>query len=441
MRHAQRPTTGPGRSSAWVVALATAGLLGAACRDIVTDDVVDAQGALCDRLRACDLEGCREVTRFFETSEGKEVDAYLREFAAQGCDQGCGAAPLCIDIPPICVDIGQPCDVDSPYFCCDATKGSTTCKADVEGGDGRCCKGPGLPCEESAECCALDDGQRLRCEEAPSAARGQTTCGGVPACIPFEEACSENAECCSRSCVDGLCDRISCVPTGGSCGGGDVCCSAAEVCGEGGVCAPPPRCTGEPNEPADCPCVDNGDPCDMAMPWSCCSDQCMVTLAGDAFCGEEGCFPIGADCASDDQCQCGGERPDGACLEIASGDGGSQRACFELGCESDASESCAADRPCCAGLSCVIDPGDDEGTCLRQCSATECEGRSPQSFGTAITPTEELAGDEDAACLAAAACASAICEFDDYCCCFTWDPVCVGHAKDLAASGDTNCEP
>ena len=81
-------------AAAWIVAAATSASLGVACRDIVTDDVVDAEAELCGRLDACGLAGCDEVRDFFLTDDPDGNDLLLGLFEGQRCADGCGDAPI-----------------------------------------------------------------------------------------------------------------------------------------------------------------------------------------------------------------------------------------------------------------------------------------------------------------------------------------------------------
>jgi hypothetical protein len=436
------------RSAAWLVLASATALLGASCREMITDDVVDAEATYCDRLAACGLSGCEDVRGFFDAEEeGELVDAFLRVFAAEDCETGCGAAPICLDFPSLCVPPGEACDPASPYRCCGASVGESTCRAtnDVEDeNEAECCRPPGVVCVEDGDCCPTETDAVLVCTPPRGAPEGTPpTCGGVPPCTPFEEPCDAYADCCSRTCVEGSCGRVTCVPSGSACAGGDRCCSAAEAC-EGGTCRKPEVCPDD-----GCGCIPDQLPCDPGSPDDCCSDQCVATVTGQTFCGSPTCLPLGADCGDDVQCTCGGTRPDGACVEVATSELGDQKTCVQFSCEPQPEGACGPDRPCCAGLSCIPESDGEaaSGRCQQACEASQCMGRSPQAFGVAIPRAEDRGPRPDEvddptwdACVAASECATLVCEADPFCCCFRWDQFCVDAAVELAGTFEA-CGP
>jgi hypothetical protein len=427
----------PGRHVAWPLAAAACALLAGACRDLVTDEVIDAEARLCAQLTACDIDGCGDVSTFFASGDDPSVDMFLGEFVARGCDGGCGDAPLCLDFPGICRGPGQPCTTDAA--CCGSTGREARCQPLPEEGSAQgaraCCVGLGVACLADEDCCALDGGQPVECTHPEGAARGVLTCGGAPPCDTLGEACTTGDECCSGTCVDGACDRVRCVQTGARCEAGDTCCSASEQC-VGGTCQAPPECPGD-----GCPCGEKDDACTPGASGTCCDALlCVPTGSGGATCASPDCLPFGADCASDDACRCGGARPGAACLEVASGGAGAQRTCQPLACEPVEGNPCGAGRSCCAsaGLECSAGAGD-LGTCVPACEPSSCE-RDPFAFGPPITPESRL--DEPtpgSVCAASAACAEAVCELDPYCCCFLWDEICVAAAEALSAEVDPVC--
>lgn len=429
----------PSLIGAWLVAAAVTAALGTACRDIVTDDVTDAEAELCGRLDACGLDGCPQVRSFFAAATAVDADALLTKFAEERCADGCGDAPICLDLPGLCTPPGGPCTSD--VLCCDASGGEARCqvaRGDVEdgaggaaaqGASGLCCRGLGVRCIDDAECCELESGEAPSCRPPDGERGAPATCGGVPACLTLGEGCAEDAQCCSRSCEGGACVRIRCVESGAPCADGDTCCSESERC-EGGICRTPAECPGDP----DCPCGGQGATCTPEAEGTCCPDlYCVTTLDGASECASTDCLPLGADCASDEDCQCKGERPEVVCLEIAAGGVGAPKACQVLPCEAAEGAACGPGRPCCAsyGLACDAEPGS-EGVCKPQCEPTSCH--SPLSYGPPITPLEGPVEPTDE-CMQHAACASAVCEVDPYCCCFLWDEICVEQAKTIGAAG------
>ena len=424
-------------AAAWIVAAATSASLGVACRDIVTDDVVDAEAELCGRLDACGLAGCDEVRDFFLTDDPDGNDLLLGLFEGQRCADGCGDAPICLDVPGLCTPPGDTCTTD--ILCCGASQGEARCQpvrsssGDGGGGepaDGLCCRGLGVPCTEDLECCQLDSGEPLTCRRPPGDALNIKTCGGAPACTLLGLACEEDAECCSRSCEGGKCDRVRCVESGGGCVvGEDTCCSASDQCLEG-RCQPPPECPGDPG----CPCGERGGTCTPDEEGTCCDGLlCVTTQDGGAACASTDCLPVGADCATDEDCNCQGTKPENVCLDVTAAGVGAPKSCQILPCESEEGGACGDDRPCCAssGLACDAAPGES-GVCAPRCEPTACH--SAFSYGPPIPPLDET-DPSGAACPESAACAAAICAEDPYCCCFLWDEICIEQAQTDADAG------
>lgn len=394
-----------------------------ACRDVVTDDVVDVSSTLCDTLAACGLAvGCDPVGRYFDEASPTEVDDFLRYFGDVGCEEGCGLAPLCLDYPNICERPAPdgPCTTDAQ--CCGATTGEGQCDLDA----GRCCRGLGVPCQEDAECCAVD-GKPVTCTEEGAVEDGeqpQRTCGGLPACGLFQQGCRSGADCCSGACVDGSCGRVTCVETGAKCQSGDECCEEGQSCREGICQGPPPNVCDPPEARANLCCAPEGGECSPpgsgGSALACCGSEaaCLATPDGTTVCSPTGCVPTGALCLFDEQCCPGEGSINAACLLVA-GTGG-LRICQDLACEPDIGDPC--DGNCCAGLSC----GED-GTCEQACEATDCH--PPQQVGAAIDAEQCRArGEEDRAI-----CAEQICEEDPFCCCFQWDAGCVERASAIPA--------
>ncbi len=269
-----------GRLIGAAVAVGAIALSPTACRDVVTDDAVDVQTALCDTLAACGLDrGCPPVEVFFENADPKEVDEYLARFGDLGCADGCGAAPLCLDLQNICKPPGfdnSTCAID--VECCGSTSGAGRCDADA----GLCCRDLGVPCERDEECCALDGSTVLCAHEGavPVGQKAQRTCGGLPACGLLSEACVDGSDCCSGLCDEGECARITCVGPGDKCQTGDACCEEGQTCREGICQGPPPDECLEPEKNEALCCASDGGPCAGE------GEVGGLTCCGDGLCAE-----------------------------------------------------------------------------------------------------------------------------------------------------------
>lgn len=424
--------------AAWLLVSAASALIAGACRDLVTDDVVDAETQLCGRLEACAIPGCDRVETFFASARDDRVDVLLATFEAFGCDAGCADAPICLDLDGICSPPGESCETDA--LCCGASGGEARCGAVVRSGErveATCCAGLGVPCTRNDDCCALEDGRPMLCELPEGG--DVRTCGGAPACSLLGSPCVEGAECCSGTCEDGVCDRIRCVPSGAPCVEGEDCCNGSEEC-NGVVCTTPVNCDIERRE--ECPCGLADQPCTPGAPNACCvAEDVCVPVDDGAVCAPASCLPVGGECVADETCRCGGERPNAVCLAIASTGDGVKRTCQVLACTLGEGGPCDDEQRCCAssGLVCDAEPGA-MGSCVRDCEPSSCE-RDPFLFGPPITPLDLLDPSDqgDAACVAVATCAEAVCAEDAYCCCQLWDEFCVEAAEDIAKTNAGAC--
>lgn len=187
------------------------------------------------------------------------------------------------------------------------------------------CKGLGTPCGAAADCCSF------------SCVAG--VCSTARACKERNEDCSTSAECCAAECKDGRCDtdRIdeSCRPTGEACdgGGGGDCCGICNVATD--TCDPGPGA-----------CRAVGAPCSTGP--DCCGGACIAGPDSIQRCGAS-CVPSGGTCASQSDC-C-----DGGCV-------GSPGVCVAKSavCLPDGN-TCSTPAQCCSGQ-CLA------GTCRTDCN-------------------------------------------------------------------------
>jgi len=422
------------RAAALLVAVGSFAAAAASCRDIVTNDVVDAEAALCDGFEACGLaaRACRRVETFFEQNDEATWESYLAYYQLWDCGEGCGSVDICLDFPQLCTSFSEPCK--SGFDCCFASSGVASC-SDA----GLCCVTLGVPCETASDCCALEtDGSAVQCfARTPEATR---TCGGVTQCAYPGDECSDETVCCGR----GICDGSTCVPStcvdhGDPCKGAE-CCIKSDVCDD--TCQARGNCETDPK--AEGCCGSAQQPCTVGNPGGdveCCGGltcRTLVSSSVNGICVDDGqCGPLGIACTSDDEC-CENGADEIHCLGIGFDSAAEDaRFCQKIRCQLDVGERCTTELQCCAGLTCSADE-DGSSTCKKPCDPASCH--DVRSFGQPIDLTlEELGcepGSDDPTCndgctLPAfqAECVAEICAIDDFCCCAEWDPVCIDKAR------------
>lgn len=141
-------------------------------------------------------------------------------------------------------------------------------------------------------------------------------------CAPLGSACDPpGVECCNGACADVGLDEPVCVSPGGYCAlGGGACVTALDCCSLScveGLCQSSGECASQ-----GAACEGNAD---------CCSNNCNAGACGP---GRGGCIDAGKSCTDDHGC-CSGNCSNGACM-------GSGPACLATG------EGCAADAECCS---------------------------------------------------------------------------------------------
>lgn len=192
-------------------------------------------------------------------------------------------------------------------------------------------------CRDNGETCNDDCCEGLEC------------LSGV-CCSPDGNSCSSNAECCSASCINGLCGQ--CADIGGSCGSNSDCCTGLSC--DASTCK---DCTQGTS------CSVDGDCCSG---FRCESGSCEVNPCppGENFCndpGEPDNCPIGQVCAPDcESCTCPADAP-------CSTPGGSEGCADPLVCAEDCS-GCV----CPLGAACDV-PGEMGGCGLGEVCNDLCE--------------------------------------------------------------------
>jgi uncharacterized protein (TIGR03382 family) len=349
-------------------------------------------GICCDRVcngacEACDLPGvtgtCSPVAA--GNPGAPSCAPYVCSGATGTCpgtcsnDTHCVADHFCDTASSTCVPrrpLGQPCT--GPNQCA-----SNFCV------DGVCCDGT---CDGPCEACNLP-GSVGTCTVTPAGTPGQPSCapylcdgtgstcpGGCTTdaqCVtghfcdagvckprrPNGSTCTEERECASAFCVDGVCCDTACT--------GD--CAACDLPGKEGTCSPVPP--GDPGTPACTPYVCTGN---LDCPTTCTSSlQC----APGFHCEEGQCRPgrpIGEGCSQDSDCD-SGLCVDGVCCDTA----------CTGGCE-------ACNLPGLAGT-CSTVPA---GTQMPACGAVLCDGRSTECLASC---------NDDGACAADFVCEGGAC--------------------------------
>jgi hypothetical protein len=282
----------------------------------------------------------------------------LEEGSSKGlCCTPTGTRPAVCD--GVCTDLAE-----DPNNCAQCGR---VCREGVPCSFSFCCNGRGGFCRSDFECCGFDDrcvSDRCCSLEGTSCSVADDCCSGrcesgVCACAGATETCSVETDCCGRddlSCTDGRC----CAPSGGICGSDDQCCSGSCLDGlcaecEGGVCC---RSIGSCTDGPDCCsglCVDGS--CTCIEPGNACSTD--AECCGDAPCrGGVCCIAAPNTCSDNAQCCSGVCDPEFDICACARGgqtcaDDGD---CCELDCEGGvcacggSGAFCVTDDECCSGL-------------------------------------------------------------------------------------------
>ncbi|MBF5044048.1 hypothetical protein FGE12_16740 [Aggregicoccus sp. 17bor-14] len=168
----------------------------------------------------------------------------------------------------------------------------------------------------------------------------------VPVCKSTGSACTANADCCTRSCVNGACQNTAngglCKPLGDSCGAGTDCCST--------------NCIGSKCVAADPACRTTNDVCLKNA--DCCSGQCTRNDGTAGACiattGGTSCGVGGTPCTSGNNC----------CSKVCADTGTGVEACQRVsGCQV-AGDYCNADSACCGGIpNGSVDCGNTNNRC------------------------------------------------------------------------------
>jgi hypothetical protein len=249
------------------------------------------------------------------------------------------------------------------------------------------CGTTGDACTTDAQCCSrLCDVPTQRCVSAmfncaPTGAGCKTptdccslhcntssTCDAA-ACVGDAQTCVVDRDCCSGSCLGGICQTLNanCKTAGNACNGGAECCST--VCNNH-VCSL-----------RGSYCAQSGDVCYRDT--DCCIGSCALAPGGVVgTCGANGTCAVGGTA-----CNSCGTCCSGVCAPF--GSLGSMICTASTGCRT-AGDSCVSASDCCGGAGSGV-PGDGNGSCapvagasLGHCSNQGCapEGTTCHNAGS-----------------------------------------------------------
>lgn len=220
-----------------------------------------------------------------------------------------------------CVPTSSACNPTADTCC------SGVCNGDADGGAPFChtptfCKGPGVGCAAGTECCTnscvggvcsstlcLAQGQACTSGSQCCSTLCATTCQPVPGatCKTLGETCNTGTDCCSTNCQGGVCVRAF-----GCQANGDLCLKDADCCGH--------ACSKNDGTPGTClvvtgggggGCLQDGNPC--AGGTTCCSRICLDLGTGVKVCQVAGgCRLTGDWCTAAQECCGGGTNPNGS---------------------------------------------------------------------------------------------------------------------------------
>ena len=374
-----------------------------------------AGGGCCDPGDApgCDDAGCEAIVCGADPfCCDTQWDDLCAEAAVASCDCGGGGGASCC-VPgdgPGCDDAACEATVcGADPFCCDTQWDQICADAANQACD---CGGGG----SDADCCIAHDAPG--CSDFPCEA---TVCDADPFCCDsqWDDLCADAAnqvcaicegggggggDCCAAKETPG-CDDATCEAT--ICGADEFCCDASwdQICADAAAqaCA---VCEGGGGTGGDCCAPHDGTGCD--------DGGCEATVCGaDPFCCDTQWDQICADEAAD-MCGalCGGGGGGASCCDPQEGPG-----CGDAGCEATV---CGADPFCC-------DTQWDQicaDAAVAQCAA--CSGGGGGGGGDCCVANGS-AGCDDGGCQAS------VCGADPFCCDTEWDQLCADAAADMCA--------
>ncbi len=269
------------------------------------------------------------------TGDGATDSGSTGDAAADGGGDG---GVSCLGYSALCASGSQCCSGT-----CDPTSHTCTSKLGV-------CAGGGGGCTSSLDCCSL------------------SCVGGIcqTACMSDGQTCTSNGECCSGTCTGGTCAKLpsasSCSTAGNSCASDGTCCSNL--------------CTGGKCQLAASYCTQIGDICQH--PTDCCTGVCNVA-SGATYGTCAANSPGAVDCSAGvDGTVCGGSCGD-CCSRLCEpyGPTGVLICQPANGCHVDG-DICRSNSDCCGGAGSGM-PGDGTVTCVFMTGQTIGLCRNPQA--------------------------------------------------------------
>lgn len=206
--------------------------------------------------------------------------------ATDSSSAGAPSTGTCSRNPDECLGVGYVCG--SNLDCCNGNCADGVCSEEA-------CLAEGVECSEGGNACCSGECVDGSCADV----------NGELSCKVSGNACSDNADCCSKLCDGGICQRYSsyCVQSGDTCTADSECCQGVCDKGDGatyGYCRKPTvstnACGGD---------LLAGEVCDSDCK-RCCSRSCAPNHTGVFVCQlSGGCRPSGETCTRDTDC-CGG---------------------------------------------------------------------------------------------------------------------------------------
>ncbi|MFO0679413.1 MAG: MYXO-CTERM sorting domain-containing protein [Polyangiaceae bacterium] len=288
--------------------------------------------------------------------------------------------------------------------------------------DGYCCN---EACGDACRTCSATPGTCTAVTSGtdPPTCSGTSSCGPTGTCKANDgRACSEDAECLSGHCADGVCCDTACQGS----------CDACDLAGSVGVCSVVPA--GRPGTPDCFPATCDGTR--PNCPGNCTTD---ADCAADGFCSKNGLCEIrrsnGQTC-NDNACQIPGCRQctSGHCVDGYCCDGACSGACDS--CSKVPGTCQRASRgergnPSCSPFVCT---GTSDACPTRCTDSTECVNGARCDVATRTCVARLRVG---SACDAPDVCESGAC-VDGVCC----DRACNGQCEACDATGSVgNCSP
>ncbi len=331
------------------------------------------------------------------SDNGCEIDLIDNDQFCGSCTRNCTFFGTTCEVDQCCIDPSASRFCDG-FSCCDGSRCDSYCNP-TSGTECICCKTNGMECLDpslfhtSLACCSgycVDNACACKPEGfGCSGSYANTSCctgycnsaTHLCKCLPSNQICTSNIQCCTRDCTEGSCaacrtnntvcsvDQNCCSPLGcvnGTCGlrplGGN--CTVNATCLSG-------RCAG-----GLCVCqIDNGH---CSNPGGLDSNCCHGYCEANSTCS---CRPPNIACVTNSSC-CSESCVGGECCVDARGDCTSDAQCCETSCVgglccNDLGEACFFNNDCCSENcdlgNCTCDAVEQFCTSNHTCCSNECK--------------------------------------------------------------------